>query len=367
MGGGGGSSRNRRKSMCSRLGVGSAALRWGSVVGQHLAVIQQYVQVGLAALGGVVIAALWRADVIRPGSFARSRHGLRAMPEALSGTAPGSAPGVRAGLTGVDFLIAAAGLFAAQVVGAGMAASVVRARMGGAGEASAGEGIERMAMFAAVVYPIGLAAAVCAWVALRWVWRTRRRAEGLSVADGDPGLKVGKPWVRTLAVSAACTAAVIPVCVLVNLVVTRLAVWIGGAPIDPIAHETLRALMEAWSGGVAEGGGALVMAAPWVVTLSALVAAPIVEELLYRGCVQSGVLGLVRSRWGAILITSVVFTVVHVGATPWYALPGLMVLSVGLGIAYERTGRIGVPILMHVGFNGVNLGVAAAVTIAGGG
>ncbi|MBX3385360.1 MAG: CPBP family intramembrane metalloprotease [Phycisphaeraceae bacterium] len=334
--------------------------------------IQSYVQIGLAVVGGAVIVCLWRADVVRPGSFGRvgrTGHGLRAMPEALSGTAPGSETGVRAGLSGVDFLIAAAGLFATQVVAAGVAASVVQSRMGGAGAAGevASAGIERMALIAAVMYPIGLAAAVGAWLALRWVWRARRRAEGLSVADGDPGLKVGKPWVRTLAVSAACTAAVIPVCVLVNLVVTRLAVWIGGAPIDPIAHETLRALMEAWSGGVAEGGGALVMAAPWVVTLSALVAAPIVEELLYRGCVQSGVLGLVRSRWGAILITSVVFTVVHVGATPWYALPGLMVLSVGLGIAYERTGRIGVPILMHVGFNGVNLGVAAAVTIAGGG
>jgi membrane protease YdiL (CAAX protease family) len=50
---------------------------------------------------------------------------------------------------------------------------------------------------------------------------------------------------------------------------------------------------------------------------------------------------------------------------PWYALPSLLALSIGLGVAYERTGKVAVPILVHAGFNAANL--AAAVALAGDG
>jgi membrane protease YdiL (CAAX protease family) len=46
------------------------------------------------------------------------------------------------------------------------------------------------------------------------------------------------------------------------------------------------------------------------------------------------------------------------GAVPAHALPSLFVLSMAMGIAFERTRAIGVPITMHVAFNLGNIIVA---------
>jgi membrane protease YdiL (CAAX protease family) len=52
-------------------------------------------------------------------------------------------------------------------------------------------------------------------------------------------------------------------------------------------------------------------------------------------------------RWVAIIITSLVFAVIH----PLWTAPLIFLLSVCLGYAYERTGSLWVPIVMHAMFN----------------
>lgn len=124
-------------------------------------------------------------------------------------------------------------------------------------------------------------------------------------------------------------------------------------PPDTIAHVTLRELTSSERTG-----------AWWAVIAMVVIAAPIAEELIYRGLLQTGLranLGASAERrtarldWFAIAFASVLFTIVHLGAAAPHALIVLFALSVAMGLAYERTGRILVPILMHIGFNALNI------------
>jgi membrane protease YdiL (CAAX protease family) len=53
------------------------------------------------------------------------------------------------------------------------------------------------------------------------------------------------------------------------------------------------------------------------------------------------------ARWLAVVITSVVFAIIH----PLWTAPMIFLLSLCLGYAYERTGSLWVPIIMHAMFN----------------
>jgi len=93
--------------------------------------------------------------------------------------------------------------------------------------------------------------------------------------------------------------------------------------------------------------------------------APIVEELVYRVFIQSAIIRVIGGVWPGVLITAGIFAAVHrIGdpesAVPWVALAPIFVLGLAMGIAYERTKRVGVPILMHMAFNAVNVGMALA-------
>ena len=105
--------------------------------------------------------------------------------------------------------------------------------------------------------------------------------------------------------------------------------------------------------------------------VGATLLAPLFEELLFRGHLQT-VLRRVfpmldpdytkQSRqppalgqpvipawatWAAVVVTSACFTLVHPGWT-W---PAIFLLSLCLGYAYERTGNLWVPIVIHAAFN----------------
>lgn len=95
-------------------------------------------------------------------------------------------------------------------------------------------------------------------------------------------------------------------------------------------------------------------ASPWVVwvtILNATLLAPVFEEVLFRGHLQTALTAaLPRSRWPAIVISSLLFAMLH---DAWTA-PAIFALSFAIGIAYEWTGSLWVAIAIHVTFNAVS-------------
>ncbi|MFM8365125.1 MAG: lysostaphin resistance A-like protein, partial [Verrucomicrobiota bacterium] len=87
------------------------------------------------------------------------------------------------------------------------------------------------------------------------------------------------------------------------------------------------------------------------VALIAIIAAPLTEELVFRGCLY----GIARQKFGrlpAILGTSLVFALIHAHVA---TIPALFVLAIGLALLYEATGSLWAPILAHAAFNGLNV------------
>ncbi len=121
---------------------------------------------------------------------------------------------------------------------------------------------------------------------------------------------------------------------------------VTGEPVELVAHDTLGLLLRS----PADGWLALAV-------LLVVLAAPVLDEVAYRAMLQSALADLWLGRWGAIVVASLVFVLMHVGIARWHALGGLFVLSLSLGWIYERTGRLEAAVTMHVLFNAANLGL----------
>ncbi len=88
-----------------------------------------------------------------------------------------------------------------------------------------------------------------------------------------------------------------------------------------------------------------------LIAVVAVVIAPVLEELLFRGLVQTMIrsfLAIRNGAWLAILISSALFAIVHANPGHW---PALFVLSVCLGYSYEKSGSLFRPIFIHSLFN----------------
>ena len=83
---------------------------------------------------------------------------------------------------------------------------------------------------------------------------------------------------------------------------------------------------------------------------------PVFEEFLFRGMIQSMFRGFLSRPWPAILLTSVLFAMLH-PSTHW---PALFILSMCMGYAYEKSGSIIRAIFVHAMFNAAS--VTAALT-----
>ncbi len=86
----------------------------------------------------------------------------------------------------------------------------------------------------------------------------------------------------------------------------------------------------------------------------AVLVAPLAEEFLFRGYFY-GVLRKWTGRWWGLAISTLVFAGVH-GHLPSFA--GLFILGLLLGLLYERSGSLWVPVTVHAVFNGASVGVA---------
>ncbi len=87
--------------------------------------------------------------------------------------------------------------------------------------------------------------------------------------------------------------------------------------------------------------------------LLAVLLAPIVEEVVFRGVA----LPVFARFWGpapAIILVSAAFALLH-GHLP--SMVPLFIFGIGLSLAYIHTESIAVPVIMHILFNGVTLGI----------
>lgn len=82
----------------------------------------------------------------------------------------------------------------------------------------------------------------------------------------------------------------------------------------------------------------------------AILVAPIVEELLFRGIFQSMLRKNLGSPWLSIILTSIFFAAVH-GSDIMLHWPALFVLSCCMGYAYEKSGSLVRSMTVHAVFN----------------
>jgi membrane protease YdiL (CAAX protease family) len=91
----------------------------------------------------------------------------------------------------------------------------------------------------------------------------------------------------------------------------------------------------------------------------AVVAAPLFEELFFRGFAYPVLKQRIGAAWALVTI-SAVFALIH------FHLPSmapLFALSIGLGIVYEMTGSLLAPIAMHALFNAANVAMLLYVRV----
>lgn len=140
---------------------------------------------------------------------------------------------------------------------------------------------------------------------------------------------------------------ILPICVIVSVIAQAVATRMMHKEPDLIAHEGLKDIVR----NINSVDG-------WLLIIGACIGAPIAEELTYRVFLQSLVLNVTRSAALSVVVTSVLFTLVHLGRMPWHGLPVIFVLSLGLGVIYERNKGMLAPIVIHMLFNISNVVLA---------
>jgi membrane protease YdiL (CAAX protease family) len=151
---------------------------------------------------------------------------------------------------------------------------------------------------------------------------------------------------RSIRVIAVLFFIFTPLALLTSGVAHALFSAIGWENQNELGHETLQLLQSAE------------FSAPMIaVILAATIGAGIVEEVVFRGLLLPSVPLFLRgtSVWGTILVTSLIFSAMHIGAVPLSSLFGLTVLSVGLCLARIKSGGVFAPIVVHILFNTFNI------------
>ncbi len=80
--------------------------------------------------------------------------------------------------------------------------------------------------------------------------------------------------------------------------------------------------------------------------------APVFEELLFRGMLQTTLRGYLSRPWAAIVITAIPFAMAHPSMMHW---PAMLILGCAFGYAYEKSGSLLRAIFFHAMFNGANV------------
>lgn len=133
-----------------------------------------------------------------------------------------------------------------------------------------------------------------------------------------------------------------------------------------IALSLLVPLLSVAAGRLLPGSGAGTIedavARSWVLLLAAVVTAAVTEEVLFRGYAMERLLSATGSRWPAVAVPLVPFTVLHAGGWDTAHVVGVVVpLGLALSLLYLWTRDLVVVVVAHF-FVDVPLVVLAAAT-----
>ena len=103
-----------------------------------------------------------------------------------------------------------------------------------------------------------------------------------------------------------------------------------------------------------EGGVGLKVA----VAVSAVIVAPVAEETIFRGLIY-GAVKRFSERYFAAVISALAFASLHLNLASF--LP-LFILGLFFALAYEISGCLAVPVIMHASFNAVSIGFILSVS-----
>lgn len=183
------------------------------------------------------------------------------------------------------------------------------------------------------------------------IWRLARQPQGvIAFGLGPASGQVVRRGMWALALA-------LPMVLALNVLGILIGQWLG-YPAPTMGHQLL--------GLLADADAKLAMI---VLGVCVVLIAPAVEEILYRGVLQTfflhGLAGLGLSsqaaRWSAMTLAATAFALAHVSGVPIQVLPALLALGLVLGWLYETTGSLLPAILLHALFNGANLLMAAMV------
>jgi len=339
-------------------------------------VTDRYAQTVGFVVAGVGLASVfldWTPAAAGAGAQAASGVAAAAATLAFAARRHGSGPGwldLAATAAGGALALAAAG----GVLGLGsqFAAGPVVALFAGVGALAAGaaavagvdrDGVrdrERAALRAAVVsagalvFGSLLAAVAVGFVpaepVFRWPTNTAVASAGIGLAgvafvrSFGGGLDVGVPGRRELVVAGAGIAAIFALHLALNLVVTAFSLPQSSHGLVETARDNPEIL-------------------PPLAVVSLLFVGP-GEELLARNGVQKFLYGA-YSRRSSVVVASFAFTASHVLAYAGAAAPGavlvtlarVFVVSLVLGVAYERTDDLFAPVVVHGVYDAVQFGV----------
>lgn len=97
---------------------------------------------------------------------------------------------------------------------------------------------------------------------------------------------------------------------------------------------------------------------PFVMIVTAVIMAPIFEEIIFRGIIQKGLINNGMKPWKAIVFSSIIFGLIH--ANPWQFV-GAVLLGCVLGLVYYKTKSLLLPMLLH-GFNNLCSSILVSYT-----
>jgi membrane protease YdiL (CAAX protease family) len=152
----------------------------------------------------------------------------------------------------------------------------------------------------------------------------------------------GAQWPRQLVTAVAVYVAIWPLCAGV-LELTVRGIHLAMPDYVLPEHNALRLLeaanMSWWVYGLT--------------IVSALIFAPIVEELFFRGLLQPAFAKWSGSPWKGVVLSGCAFGLFHYSY--WHTVPALALFGIALGFAYAKTRSLALVMFVHAVFNGKTL------------